>query len=302
MCFSRPFDQLILGNPYVLSIAKCIMEKTKEKIDCAALKSDEDKQTCIISLGFASGEVSVRKYTPECKNISRSSKKWHFTPVMNIYLDDVSDRVFSNGHEDVIMLWDYSNDKSDFIPRFNDDIKNICVSSTGEFISVLLQNGSVCIKRTENFLTIFEERGLSNKFFSKNCDFNFGSSMGFLNDHLELSILRHCPIKHDFVNVQLNPTERNIITTISNNRSSKLAIDSAVISPDETLFAVSESLMSKAYIVSVRLRIFYIQERQPHFKLMTLIESPHLDEPIEDIHFIWHEVSERKLIRKPDYD
>lgn len=270
----------------------------RETITSAALKFDETNKCLWVSLGSKTGNLMLFKLNENCQILFKNTKKWHFSEIKNVVFNNEKNQLFSSGFEDVIMVWDFGNGKTDFVPRFNDQILQFSVSSNNQLFCVILANGNMLVKKVESFATVFENHTISGNLFAKKADFEFGKSLCFINEHLKLNLYKYQIDEQTFIGRQANPTERNIISTLNQSVDTRYTIDSAAISPDESLLVTSESLTVGKSIVSCRLRIAVVQNKIPYFLSMNCFENPHFDEPVKSIHFLVDKTSDCELISK----
>lgn len=274
----------------------------RDKITTAALKYDINDNAIWVALGTENGPILIYKFNQKAELILKIQKNWHFSPVLNLCFSKDQNKLTSSANEDVLLIWDFVGDKADFLPRFLDHISRFEISSSSEFIGVQLDNGHIMIKKSDTFENVYEEKNLSQKAFRTKSELSIGNLLCFSNKHLKLNFYKYQMSNKSFTSIQANPTERNIISTINESKSNQYHIDCAVVSPDESILATSESLIINGDIVSTRLKIFLVKNSSSFFELMNNFSGPIFDEKINNVFFIVEEKSKRDFIRKPNYD
>ena len=158
-------------------------------------------------------------------------------------------------------------------------------------------NGTVLVKKTDNFETVFDCQSFSSLAFHSKAQFALSDGLCFRNHFLKLDFLKSEGSAPSYFVRQANPTGRNIISTVNKSANSRYSVDVVVVSPDDTVLAVSESLTARDYLVSSSLKVFLIGSEKPHFRLMNSVA---FESEIIDVHFTVCQSTKGAINREQD--
>lgn len=279
------------------------LQTVSEPVTCGAVAVDNTTGATFVALGFLSGNLTLHKYGTSAELLVRSSKKWHSNTVSALLFDGEGKVLYSAGEEDVVMLWDHANHRTDFIPRFTDRVAAMALSESGVYFAVLLRNGWVSVRHSQTFEVVFEFYGLSLDVFAENFPHVLGSSLAKISKQLRLGLYK---ISQDeasngfgFSGRQFNPTGRHIVSTANQNSGTQYTVTAINFSPDESLLVSAESLVVRGTLVSSRLRFHLVRDSAQKLREMAVVESPHLGESISSVHFHVDLKTGGDLTRKP---
>lgn len=282
------------------------LQTVSDSITCGAVAVDNMTGSTFVALGSLSGNLTLHKFGTSAELLVRSSKKWHSNSVATLLFDGEGKVLYSAGEEDVVMLWDHANHKTDFIPRFTDRVTAMALSEAGVYFAVLLRNGWVSVRHSQTFEVVFEFYGLSLDAFSESLPLTFGSSLAKINKQLRLGVYK---VSQDegsgelgFSGRQFNPTGRHVVSTTNEDSSTQYTVTAINFSPDESLLVSAEALVVRETLVSSRLRFHLVRDSAQKLREMAVIENPHLGEPVASIHFHVDPKTGGDLNRKPGGD
>lgn len=289
-------DHLLLfsKNKYQLSFLERHLSTNaidfSDNILSATLKPDQTNDTCIVALGCASGKVHLLKYQSSGELAFKTFKKWHKSDVSMVTFNPETSVLYSAGPEDVIMFWDFQTNRTDFLPRFTDKVQQFKLSDNTANFVVRLMNGYTAVFRSQSFELLFQNYGASDRIFESNFEFHFDSGIATLNQQLKLSLYK-VSLENGYAlsGRQANVTERNIVSSVNEGSQYSYKVDAVGFSPDGLLLVSAESLSFKNEIVFSRIRVFVVKNNGLTFENMHTIESPHGDEKVTAIHFLFEQ-------------
>lgn len=276
-----------------------------EPITCAAVAPHPDTGSCQIVFGTTSGNLIClnRGFSGDIK--SKTTKKWHSSAVVCVAFSSDGRSVYSSAAEDVVMVWSPAEYKTDFIPRFTDQVEAMAISESATYFAAVLANGWVSVRHVQTFEVVFDYHGPSPGLFRQATNFQLGTCLGNINRHLRLNLYKLSPPQTEsnsqfgLSGRQVNPTERNIVSSINSDPNCQYKIDAVGVSPDESMLVSAESLTIDGSLVVSRLRFLILKDQARKAESMGTVDGPHIDERILAIHFIVNRKTQGEITRKP---
>ena len=280
-------DTLLYSNGNLLIIHNLISKTTNQiefqKPITKIIYINEDS----VCLSDISGKIYfITNFTE--KNYIISTKHWHSHKINDLLLDPNNEYLYSCGNEGVIVIWNINTWVKDFLPRLNDIISTIIISSDSKFLACYLKNNSIKIINLSLMKIIHEISSINyssfvDKFILFNKKFHY---ITFYNENN--GIIQFYNIGSNVFSFELNVFNKNFISKTEKEKDNnmkklkKIAFSSPkndsdicyMLSLEEIYFDLNKLLTS--YLM------FWKVEKE-NIELIEICENPHLNEKIEFI-------------------
>jgi len=276
--------------------------ETGEKIICWDFRPvSETSKYATLAVGCERGNVYIYKFKPTGVFDSRRHKKWHAKGVLSLRLSRQRDMLCSGGYEGVLVFWDLTNDKLDFLPRLGSPVLRISYSFQEEFFLVTTLNNKLLVKQAFNFQSVFEKTSIPYDYFSTDSSLQSQNFLCVVDSFNHLFVSRYNKQEDSFEIKELNPTGRNFIDsdlTKSEREERSYKLDKVCLTPDGNVLATAENFSIQGNSIFGKLKFFIAKQETGAFELMGKFENPHIDEPIDALHFFFNQQIEGIVIRK----
>lgn len=276
--------------------------ETGEKIICWDFRpTSETSKHATLAVGCESGNVYIYKFKSTGNFDSRRHKKWHAKGVLSLRLSRERDVLCSGGYEGVLVFWDFANDKLDFLPRLGSPVLRISYSFQEEFFLVTTLNNKVLVKQAFNFQSVFEKTSVPYDYFATDSSLQSQNYLCVVDSFNHLFISRYNKQEDNFEIKELNPTGRNFIDTDLTKKDSEgrnYKLENVCLTPDGNVLATAENFSIRGKTIFSKLKFFILKQESGAFELMGKFENPHINEPIDALHFFYNKETEGKIIRE----
>ena len=280
-------DTLLYSNGNLLIIHNLISKTTNQiefqKPITKIIYINEDS----VCLSDISGKIYfITNFTE--KNYIISTKHWHSHKINDLLLDPNNEYLYSCGNEGVIVIWNINTWVKDFLPRLNDIISTIIISSDSKFLACYLKNNSIKIINLSLMKIIHEISSINyssfvDKFILFNKKFHY---ITFYNENN--GIIQFYNIGSNVFSFELNVFNKNFISKTEKEKDNnmkklkKIAFSSPKNDSDICYMLTLEEIYFDLNKLLTSYLMFWKVEKE-NIELIEICENPHLNEKIEFI-------------------